>query len=86
MRERFTLQYRGKRYVVERGQRPSTSARGAGGPVGRNHWYLTVGGTALTSLEARPRETDEELKARVRAWLDAHPELHNRDQIHLGGG
>jgi hypothetical protein len=74
MPQRFTLQYRGKRYQVERGQRPS------------DRWYITVGGAAVTSLDVRPREAGEALRKRVRGWLEAHPELDGRDRIHLGGG
>jgi hypothetical protein len=86
MRETFTLQHRGKRYTVERGQAPRTAAQGGGAPVDSARWYLTLAGTALAALEAEPGETDAALRMRIRQWLDAHPELQDRDQIHLAGG
>ncbi len=49
-------------------------------------WYITLAGTALTALEAREGESDAALRTRIRKWLDAHPELQDRDQIHLAGG
>lgn len=86
MRDKFTLQYRGKRYRVERGQPRSTAAKGGGAPTGRDHWYITLNLAAVTRLPARPQETEEELRARIREWLAAHPEFQTRDQIYLGGG
>jgi hypothetical protein len=86
VRKRFTLQHRGKRYTVERGEPPHAAAKGGGSPVNAERWYVTLGGTALTAIEAQPGETDPALRARIRQWLDAHPELQDRDQIHLAGG
>jgi hypothetical protein len=86
MGERFVLQYQGKRYSVERGQPAGTAAQGGGAPSGPDRWYLTLGGTAITSLEHQPDETHALLRARIRRWLAEHPELQTRDQLHLGGG
>jgi hypothetical protein len=49
-------------------------------------WYLSFGGTALTKLPAQPADTDQAVRSRVVAWLEAHPDLLDRDQIVLGGG
>ena len=49
-------------------------------------WYLTIGGTALTKLPATPSDTEASVRARMIAWLEAHPDLLDRDQIVLGGG
>jgi hypothetical protein len=86
MRDKFVVQYHGKRYTVERGQPADTAAQGGGGPGGPWHWYITLGGTAITSLEAHPGDTEATLRTRVRQWLAEHPDLQSRDQIHLGGG
>lgn len=86
MRDRFVLQFRRKRYTVERGQPARTAARAGGAPRGARSWYVTLGGTAITRLEARAGEREPALRRRVRQWLADHPELHSRDQIVLGGG
>jgi hypothetical protein len=86
MREKFVLQYQGKPYTVERGRPPGTAAEGGGAPSGPERWYVTLGGTAITSLEHQPQDTEAGLRARVRQWLAEHPDLQTRDQIHLGGG
>jgi hypothetical protein len=49
-------------------------------------WYITIAGTALTKLPATPSDTEESVRARVLAWLEAHPDMLDRDQIVLGGG
>jgi len=49
-------------------------------------WYITIAGTALTKLPATPSDTEESVRARVMAWLEAHPDMLDRDQIVLGGG
>jgi len=86
MREKFVLQYRGKRYTVERGQPVGAAAQGGGAPAGPQRWYVTLGGTAITKVEHQPGETEAVLRARIRRWLAEHPDLQTRDQIHLGGG
>lgn len=49
-------------------------------------WYVTIGGTALTKLPAAPTDTESSVRGKVLAWLAAHPDLLDRDQIVLGGG
>lgn len=49
-------------------------------------WYLTIGGTALTKLPALPAETESSVRNRILAWLEANPDMLDRDQIILGGG
>jgi len=49
-------------------------------------WYITIAGTALTKLPATPSDTEASVRARVLAWLEAHPDMLDRDQIVLGGG
>lgn len=49
-------------------------------------WYLTIGGTALTKLPAEPADTEASVRARILAWLEANPQMLDRDQIVLGGG
>jgi hypothetical protein len=54
--------------------------------VGRLSWYVTLGPKAITSLDAVPDESDEALRARIRKWLAAHPEMPDSEDIILGGG
>jgi hypothetical protein len=71
--EQLTLEYRGKQITAAR----------------RNHppmWYVTIGGTALTKFPARPDDTEASVRGRVLAWLEANPDMLDRDQIVLGGG
>jgi hypothetical protein len=84
--ERFTVEHRGRRISVERGAPHSASQTGGGQAPGQGEWFLTIAGTALTSLRVHPGESEAELERRVHAWLDEHSELLDRDQIHLGGG
>jgi hypothetical protein len=49
-------------------------------------WYLTIGGTALTKLPALPSDTETSVRERILAWVEAHPDMLDRDQIVLGGG
>ncbi len=86
MPDRFKLEYGGREYTVQRGDTPASAAAGGGSPVGRRCWYLTLGAKAITSLEAVPGETDDALRARIRRWLDAHPEMPDSEDIVLGGG
>jgi hypothetical protein len=54
--------------------------------VGRRCWYVTLGPKAITSLDVLPDERDDALRARIRRWLDAHPEMPDSEDIVLGGG
>jgi len=79
------LEYRGKRISASLNQGQTLSGEslpGAEPPT----WYVTIGGTALTKLPAQPAETDQSVRSRVLAWLEAHPDMLDRDQIVLGGG
>ncbi len=49
-------------------------------------WYVTISGTALTKLPASPSDSEAEVQRKVLAWLEAHPDMLDRDQIVLGGG
>lgn len=79
------LDYRGKRISASLNQGQTLSGESLPGaePL---MWYITIGGTALTKLPAQPAETDESVRGRILVWLEAHPDLLDRDQIVLGGG
>jgi hypothetical protein len=84
MRE-LTLDYHGKQITatLNQGQTMSGSVLPTEEPP---MWYLTIAGTALTKLPARGDDTEESVRDRVLAWIDAHPDMLDRDQIVLGGG
>jgi hypothetical protein len=86
MSDKFTLEFEGRQYTVQRGAPPASAARGGGAPVGRHSWYVTLGPKAITSLDAVAGESDDELRARIREWLAAHPEMPDSEDIILGGG
>lgn len=86
MPDRFTLEFEGREYTVQRGDRPASAAEGGGAPVGPNSWYVNLGPKAITSLEAMSGESDEALRARIRRWLEDHPEMPNSEDIVFGGG
>jgi hypothetical protein len=86
MEEKFSLEFEGREYTVQRGAAPASAAEGGGAPVGRHSWYLTLGPKAITSLDAIPNESDEALRRRIRGWLAAHPEMPDSEDIVLGGG
>jgi hypothetical protein len=71
--EQLTLEYRGKQITAARRNQPAM-------------WYVTIGGTALTKFPARPDDTEASVRGRVLAWLEANPDMLDRDQIVLGGG
>jgi len=71
--KQLSLKYRGKQITVTLGDEP---------PM----WYVTIGGTALTKLPAQPDDTEASVRGRVLAWLEANPDMLDRDQIILGGG
>ena len=85
MVEQLDLQYRGKQVTaaLNRGQTLSGKALPGGEPP---MWYVTIGGTALTKFPARPDDTEASVRGRVLAWLEANPDMLDRDQIVLGGG
>ena len=79
------FEYRGKRISAALNEAQTDS----GEPLSRREppmWYVTIGGTALTKLPAGPADTEQSVREKVQAWLDAHPDLLDRDQIVLGGG
>ena len=86
MEDKFTVVYRDRQYTVERGRRPGTASQGGGAPVGADRWFITLGPKAITSLEGTQDDTEASVGDRVRAWLDAHPEMPSRPDIFLGGG
>jgi hypothetical protein len=86
MQDKFTLVYQDRQYTVERGRWPGAAAQGGGAPVGADRWYITLGPKAITSIPAAPDDTEESVSERVRAWLDAHPEMPSRPDIVFGGG
>ena len=83
--EQVSLEYRGKQITatLNRGQTLSGSALPRGEPP---MWYVTIGGTALTKFPAMPGDTEASVRGRVLAWLEANPDMLDRDQIVLGGG
>lgn len=86
MADRFTLEYDGREYTVQRGDHPASAAEGGGAPVGRHSWYVTLGPKAITSLDAMPDESEAAVRARIRQWLAEHPEMPNSEDIVFGGG
>jgi hypothetical protein len=71
--EQLTLEYRGKQITAARGNEP---------PM----WHVSIGGTALTKFPARSDDTEASVRGRVLTWLQANPDMLDRDQIVLGGG
>jgi hypothetical protein len=86
MAEKFTLQHRGRRYEVERGQPRRQAATGGGAPVGTDTWYVTINLAAVTSFTAEPGETRTDIRARIHHWLDEHRDPLGGEGIYLGGG
>lgn len=83
--KQVTLEYQGKQITaaLDRGQTLSGQALPQEAPP---MWYVTLGGTALTRFPATPADTEASVRGRVLAWLKAHPDMLDRDQIVLGGG
>lgn len=83
--DQVRLEYRGKQVnaALNRGQTLSGQVLPQQEPA---MWYVTIGGTALTRLPATPADTEASVRGRVLAWLEAHPDMLDRDQIVLGGG
>jgi hypothetical protein len=80
-----SLEYRGKQITaaLNRGQTLSGRPLPAEEPA---LWYVTIAGTALTKFPARPDDTEASVRGRMLAWLEANPDMLDRDQIVLGGG
>jgi hypothetical protein len=85
MKQQMEFEYRGKRISAALNETQTDSGTALPRRE-RPMWYITIGGTALTKLPAEPADTEESVRNRVRTWLDAHPDLLDRDQIVLGGG
>jgi hypothetical protein len=83
--EQVTLEYQGKQItaVLDRAQTLSGQPLPQGAPP---MWYVTIGGTALTKFPATANDSEASVRGRILAWLKAHPDLLDRDQIVLGGG
>jgi hypothetical protein len=83
--EQVTLEYQGKQITatLDRGQTLSGQSLPQEAPP---MWYVTIGGTALTKFPAIPGDSEASVRGRVLAWLKAHPDMLDRDQIVLGGG
>lgn len=83
--DQVTLEFRGKQISATLNQSQTLSGQDL--PRGEPPmWYVTIGGTALTKLPAGPADTEAAVRDRVLAWLEAHPDMLDRDQIVLGGG
>jgi hypothetical protein len=85
MKQQLEFEYRGKQISAALNEAQTDS----GARLSRREppmWYISIGGTALTKLAATPSDTEESVRKRVLAWLDANPDLLDRDQIVLGGG
>lgn len=83
--ERVSIDFRGKQYTAElsRGSAPrSAEANAPAVPT----WHVMLGPTPLTEFPAAIGDTEASVRERALAWIRGHPELADRDQIHLGGG
>lgn len=85
MAKRIRCEYNGSSYSIELDPARTTSGEVRGGG-GLGIWYVTVGGTAVTSFPAEPGDTDASVCARLEAWLQKRSEIGERKDIHLGGG
>ena len=86
MSDRFSVEFEGRDYTVQRGDPPASAAKGGGAPVGRHSWYVTLGPKAITRLDVVADESDDMLRERIRKWLAAHPKMPDSEDIILGGG
>lgn len=86
MTDRFELEFEGREYTVQGGGTAASAAKGGGAPVGHHAWYISLGPIAITSLEVIPGESGDTLRARIRQWLAAHPDMPDSEDIVLGGG
>jgi len=83
--KRVTLEYQGKEITaaLNREQTLSGQALSQDTPP---MWHVTIGATALTKFPATSADTEASVRGRILAWLKAHPDMLDRDQIVLGGG
>lgn len=84
--DRFTLEYQGREYNVERGRPRGDATTRGGAPAGPDRWYVTLGPKAITSIEDIPHETETALRTRIVEWLADHPQMPKDEDIVLGGG
>jgi hypothetical protein len=84
MENRLQLHYRDRIYDLELDQGQLTAGPDSASGTGR--WHVTVAGTALTSFAARADDDEAAVRERLRRWIDDHPQMETRDEIHLGGG
>jgi hypothetical protein len=83
--DQVNLEFRGKQ--ISAALNKSQTLTGQRLPRGEPPmWYLSIGGTALTKLPALPDDTETSVRERILAWLEANPDMLDRDQIVLGGG
>ena len=83
--QQVTVEFRGKQIsaVLNQSQTLSGETLPRGEPP---MWYVTIGGTALTKLPAFAGDSEHTVRRRVLDWIEAHPDMLDRDQIVLGGG
>ena len=86
MPTKLNLWHHGKEYTLERGAGEAHASNGGRQWGEADQWYVTLGGTALTTLPAYGNESEAGVCARLLDWLAAHPEMQDRNNIHLGGG
>jgi hypothetical protein len=83
--EQVSLDYRGKQVTAALNRVQTLSGKELPGHEPAM-WYVTIAGTALTKFPARSDDTEASVRGRVLAWLEANPDMLDRDQIVLGGG
>lgn len=84
--EQVSFEYRGKQITAALNRGQTLSGKVLPTPAEPPTWYVTIGGTALTKIPGRPDDTEATVRGRVLAWLEANPDMLDRDQIVLGGG
>ena len=83
--DQVTVSYRGKQVTASLSEGQTMSGQPLPGG-NASMWHVTIGGTALTKFPASGSDTEQVVRERVLRWLEAHPEMLDRDQIVLGGG
>ena len=86
MMEQVSLEYQGKQITATLNRGQTLSGQMLPTAEEQPMWYLTIGGTALTKIPARPDDNEDSVRSRVLEWLQANPDMLDRDQIVLGGG